>query len=273
MKKEFSVLMSVYENENPGFLGQAINSVINQTRTPKEIILVEDGPLSDELYYEIESLTQLSSLIKRVKLPEHVGLGQALAIGVHYVTTNYIARMDSDDISLRDRFEKQMILFDENESLALVGGQIAEFRYDISDVISYRTVPSSDHDIRRFAKYRSPFNHPTVIMRKDVLKRIGGYQSFPGLEDYHLWVRFLMQNDFFVYNLDDTVLFMRVGSDLYNRRGGMKYFQQYVVLRKKFRSWGFINFPEYVISITLMAVSTLAPNWLRKYLYIYILRK
>lgn len=273
MKSEFSVLMSVYKKEEPKFLEESLHSVVNQTRLPKEIILVEDGPLTNELYQTIESFSNMTNLIKRVRLIENVGLGKALSEGVKYVTTNLIARMDSDDISVKDRFEKQIELFDNHSSLALVGGQIAEFQDNINNIVSYRTVPVTDKKIREFAKLRSPFNHPTVVMKKDILEVIGGYQSFPYLEDYHLWVRFLLKNNITVCNLSDTLLYMRVGNGLYNRRGGFEYLKKYVILKRLFHSWKFINLFEYASSVMLMGASTLSPNWLRKYLYTHILRK
>lgn len=110
-------------------------------------------------------------------------------------------------------------------------------------------------------------------MKKDVLQTVGGYQSFSYLEDYHLWVRFLLENNITVCNLPDTLLYMRVGNGLYNRRGGFKYLKQYIVLKKLFRSWKFINRFEYASSVVFMGVSTLSPGWLRKYLYTHLLRK
>lgn len=273
MKNEFSVLMSVYQKENPEFLEESLHSILNQTRLPKEIILVEDGPLNDKLYCVIESFSNMTNLLRRVRLVENLGLGRALSEGVEYVTTNLIARMDSDDISVKDRFEKQIALFDNHNSLALVGGQIAEFQDRVDNIISYRNVPVGDKEIRKFAKLRSPFNHPTIVMKKDVLQTVGGYQSFSYLEDYHLWVRFLLENNITVCNLSDVLLYMRVGNGLYNRRGGFKYLKQYIVLKRLFRSWKFINLFEYASSVMFMGVSTLSPVWLRKYLYTHLLRK
>lgn len=271
---KFSVLMSVYDNEKPENLSQSLKSLANQTVAPEEVILVEDGPISDELIKVIDWFKSESSLkIRSVSIENNVGLGTALAIGSKYVKTNLIARMDTDDICLPNRFEQQLNEFANNDNLAIVGGQIAEFIDSTDNIVGYRKVPLNDSEIRKFAKLRSPFNHPTVMMKKDVLDRAGGYQKFISLEDYHLWVRFLLLKDISVRNIPDVVLYMRGDENMYRRRGGIKYFFNYVKLRFTFWRWHFINFFEMMIGIIAMFVSSLLSNKVRTLLYKRILRR
>lgn len=270
---DFSVLMSVYVHDSPVFLEEAVISVINQTIEPKEVILVEDGELSDSLNQKIDSLLTKFKIIKLVKLKKNMGLGEALAKGSNYVTTKYIARMDADDVSINTRFEKQLKYFESDESLGIVGGQVAEFEKDTNNIIQYRTVPISNEKIRKFAKFRSPFNHPSIMIKTSVLRSAGGYKSFGHLEDYYLWMRVLLNKNIKVSNCDETILFMRVDRATFTRRGGVKYLSTYLKFRKMCFHYRFINFYEYIVSCTLMVISALMPNVFRRLLYSIFLRK
>ena len=126
--KKISVLMSVYIKENPTFLKDAIESVQNQTLKPSELVLVEDGPLTPELYQVLDQLEAESDIpVKRYPLEQNQGLGLALRQGVLQCQYDIIARMDTDDIAVPDRFEKQVQLMEKDKPSTLLGGHIAEF--------------------------------------------------------------------------------------------------------------------------------------------------
>ncbi|ORI93345.1 glycosyltransferase [Leuconostoc mesenteroides] len=269
---DFSVLMSVYNKVNPEYLKESLNSIYEQTKKPKEIILVEDGYINNEIQKTIVSFKTLDIPIISVRLKENEGLGSAMKIGGEYVSTDLIARMDADDICAKNRFELQLREFRKNSSIAIVGGQIAEFSDNIKNILSFRSVPTNDEDIRKFAKLRSPFNHPTVMLRKSFLEKAGGYQKFRNFEDYHLWVRMILSGGSLV-NIPNTLVYMRVGDDLYNRRGGVFYLKQYIHLRYLFYKWQFINLFEMISGDLAMIISSLLPNRLRASLYKKVLRK
>ena len=192
---DFSVLMSVYKREKPEYLDEALSSIENQTIIPTEIILVEDGPIPIELKKVIiKHKKNWGNSFKDIVLEKNQGLAAALRLGTEYVSTNWIARMDSDDISIPNRFEFQLKEIMENPNLAIVGGQIKEFALNINNVVGQREVPISQNLICDFIKWRSPFNHPTVMLNKKIIKKVGGYISFGNLEDYYLWARIIANN-------------------------------------------------------------------------------
>lgn len=185
---DFSVLMPVYKKENPHFLDQSLSSIEEQTVVPTEIILVEDGPISKELEKIIEEhRTNFVNHFKVIKSIRNQGLGAALRLGTEFVSTNWIARMDSDDVSVHNRFELQLKEIIKDPKLAVVGGQIQEFSGNPSNIIGYRKVLTTESLLRQFIKWRSPFNHPSVMLNKSILQKVGGYIPYGNLEDYYLW--------------------------------------------------------------------------------------
>lgn len=269
----FSVLMSVYKNERPDYLLHSLESIQNQTVKPYEVILVQDGPISDSLNTVIEIVEKKYKNLVNVKLTNNVGLGAALREGTKFITTNLVARMDSDDISLTNRFELQLNKLCKSPELAIVGGQVAEFKNDdINTIVGKRKVPQNDRDIKKFLKYRSPFNHPTVMIRKEVLEKVGGYKEIGNLEDYYLWAR-ILSSGFKGNNLAETLVLMRVDTGLYERRGGRKYLNDYYMLRRRLRRMKIINVCEQLQGNVIMTINATMPTKIRAYIYKKILHR
>ena len=124
---DFSVLMSVYVKENPDYLRQSLDSMLNQTALPSQIVLVEDGPLTDELNQVIAEYKEKTTLIKSVPLKENVGLGKALNIGLQQCDYPLVARMDTDDIAMSTRFAEQLKAFQDDPELSICGCHELEF--------------------------------------------------------------------------------------------------------------------------------------------------
>lgn len=148
--KEFSVLMSVYAREQSEHLIAALHSVFEQTVSPTEVVLVEDGPLTTELNTVITDFSERYSALKIVKLAKNMGLGNALNVGLSACTYSLVARMDSDDLSLPNRFETQLKVFEKDLEVSVVGGWISEFENNPEQIISYRKVPEFDSEIKHF---------------------------------------------------------------------------------------------------------------------------
>lgn len=264
---KFSVLMSVYKKENPEYLDLALKSIEYQTVKPDEVILVEDGPINDELQNVISNHQLIfGDGFKVIKTMINMGLGDALRLGTKYVSTNWIARMDSDDYSVPDRFEKQLKFIFNNPNLAVVGGQIDEFSIDINNIIGIRKVPTSSELIRTFIKWRSPFNHPTVMINKKKLLQVGGYIKYGKLEDYYLWARMIKYN-LRVANLPYTLVHMRVDNGMYERRGSLENLRYIFKLRQYLYHNHIVNRNEEIIGILIMLMSLVIPSSLRKMLY------
>ena len=175
---KFSVLMSIYINEKSIYLNRAMQSIWDeQIVKPDEIVLVQDGPLTDELYLTINKWKEkLGSLFILVILKKNVGLGDALNEGMKYCSYELISRMDTDDISLPERFKKQLEIFEEKD-IDICSAFISEFQDDEREIISYRKIPEKHNDIVKYSKKRSPINHIPVMFKKSVVIKAGGYMK------------------------------------------------------------------------------------------------
>ncbi len=220
----FSVLMSLYFKESSIALNQCFQSIwSNQTIRPKEIVLVLDGPIGDELN-KIVSFWQetIGKPLKVIPLLKNLGLGKALNEGLKQCTHAWVFRMDTDDICTPDRFEKQIKFISENPDIVLFSSQIIEFDKDIKDATTLRQVPIYHDDIVNFSNKRSPFNHMTVAYKKSVIDGLGGYKHHPYMEDYNLWLRVIGAGHK-VGNHPDVLLYARVGNGMHARRKGFEY--------------------------------------------------
>ena len=275
MKKndKVTVLMSVYYKEKPDYLIACLDSMLNQTYLPDEIVLVKDGPLTDELDSVIEEYVgKAPQVFRLVPLSENVGLGKALAIGVEASSHQLIARMDTDDIAIPERLEKQRNYFIENPATSIVGSNIIEFEGTVENIIANRTVPSTYEEILAFAKRRNPFNHMTVMYRKEAVLEAGNYQPLNGYEDYYLWVRMLKQGAV-AHNFNEVLVYARGGEDMYERRGGWKYYLDGREAQKKIFEVGLGSKKDYAIRMASQTLVNLVPNKVRGFLYKQFLRK
>ncbi|WP_435952992.1 glycosyltransferase [Dryocola sp. BD626] len=221
MFESISVLMSVYYRENPLYLERALASVYNNSIIPQEVILVEDGVLTDDLYNVIEKYVRDYNL-KVVKLAKNVGLGVALNEGLNACSNDLIARMDTDDACRNDRFEKQLAYMEMNPDTVLLGTGIEEYDETMSYSLGQRLVPCSKDAIRNHSIKRNPFNHMTVMFRKNVIMSLGGYQHHLYMEDYNLWLRVIASGGL-VANLPDILVNVRAGNNMMKRRRGYDY--------------------------------------------------
>jgi glycosyltransferase involved in cell wall biosynthesis len=262
----FSVLMSVYAKENAEYLNKAIWSISqNQIFKPGQIVLVKDGALTPDLDAEIGRWEELlGDSLTVVGLVENVGLAGALNEGFRSCKYDLVARMDTDDISLPDRFEKQVTFMEKNSDISVCSGQIEEWSQNFSAKISDRKLPLHHDGILKFAKTRSPISHPAVILRKSAVLAVGGYPNvYP--EDYQLWGTMISEGYKFA-NLPDTVLKMRVGNALVERRG-TKFLKGIIKSYFHLYSIGLINRFELVSNIFLRSAVVLSPAWLKQVLY------
>lgn len=265
--------MSVYKKEKPQFLDQALNSIEKQTVLPTEIVLVEDGAIPIALQDIIDKhRANFINNFKVIKSIHNQGLGASLRLGTKFVSTNWIARMDSDDISVPKRFEIQLNEIIKNPDLAVVGGQIREFAGKPSNIVGYRRVPTSETMLRNFIKWRSPFNHPSVLLNKAVLQEVGGYIPYGNLEDYYLWSRIIVRN-YHVENVDRILLNMRVDEGMYQRRGKLSNIRYFYRLRNFLYMHNILSWREKIEGNLLMTLNILMPGSLRKIIYQNVLHK
>lgn len=268
----FSVLMSVYRKESPEFLRQALDSVFDQTAVPAEVVLVEDGPLTDELYALLDDYGRNHPELKRVPLPENRGLGLALQEGILHCSNELVARMDTDDISVATRFERQLAEFEKNPSIDICGSHIKEFEETPDHIVAERRVPLTHNDCKRYQRRRDAFNHVSVMFRKTAVLKAGNYQHCPLMEDTLLWAN-MFKTGATAMNIDDYLVLVRIGNDMYERRGGMAYFKKYRKARRVIYQTGFISWWDYAYTILIQFIVAIMPNSLRGFIFKKILHK
>ena len=269
----YSVLMSVYHKEKAEYLKQAMDSIWSQTIPTDDFVLVCDGPLNAELDTVIENMQAAHpGTLNVVRLEKNRGLGNALNIGHKECKHELVARMDSDDISRADRCERQLRVFQTHPEVSVVSGIVEEFTLDTDQIEARRVLPETQDQILAFAKKRNPFNHPCVMYKKSAVETTGGYQDFYLLEDYYLWIR-MLQKGSTGYNLQEPLLWMRAGSDMYKRRAGWKYAKSQKALFKYMKDSGFISDGQYMKSVAVRTASSITPNWLREFMFKTVMRK
>lgn len=226
MSLTFSVLMSVYKNDVSEQLFTAIKSIwTDQIHKPNEIVVIIDGPINESLKEVIFYWTnELKDTIKVIWNEKNQGLACSLNRGVLSCTGDYIARMDSDDISLPNRFLLQYNYLLNHPNIAVLGGAIEEF--SINPETSFiKYYPEDDFSIRKYLPKGCPFAHPAVVIKREVLMK-NKYQenlnafkknAVSSNEDIELWFRLVSQN-YSVANLRDVVLRFRKNQNFYKRR-------------------------------------------------------
>lgn len=265
---DFSVAISVYKNDKSRDFDRALESITSlQTVKPTEIVLIIDGPVPEEINEVIAKYESLYPIFNTIRLSENRGLGNALRIAVETAKCELIARMDSDDIAMPNRFEEQLKMFAEDARLDIVGGDISEFIGEEGNVVSYRRVPLTDFEIKSYMKVRCPFNHMTVMYKKRAVLNAGGYMDLFWNEDYYLWIRMQLAGSKFA-NTGTTLVNVRTGADMYARRGGKKYFESEKYLQKYMLKHKMIGYPTYVCNITKrLIVQRCLPNQLRGWVF------
>ena len=268
----YSVLMSVYFKEKPEYLYESMESIWNQSVKTDDFVLVCDGPLTKELDEIINDMKKKHPELHVIRLKKNGGLGNALNIGIKHCKNELVARMDSDDISRIYRCEKQLAIFEQFPDISVVSGTVEEFSTEVKSIEAKRVLPEKNEEIVKFAKSRNPFNHPCVMYRKSDIERVGGYKDFYLLEDYYLWIR-ILKNGLKGYNIEEPLLYMRAGADMYKRRSGLKYAKSQRRLFRYMRDIGFISRGECLKSMLVRTTASIMPNKLRKKMYEMRMRK
>ena len=271
---KYSVLMSVYKNDDPDFLKIALESIYDQqTRKPDEIVVVFDGPLNDRLYAVLDEFKKgREEVVKYYPQEVNRGLGEALRIGSELCTGDYLLRMDSDDISDKERFAKQMAYVETHPDVDGLGGDIAEFNEDpFMEETRMRVCPANHEDIVKMAKKRNPMNHVTACIKKSALMRSGGYQTLLLLEDYLLWLNMIVAGCKLA-NINETMVYVRVGNGFDNKRGSKERIIGWSKLQDIMLKHGMINRGQAMMNKIYIRAFVKTPAWLKKLLYSKLLR-
>lgn len=274
MSLEFSVCMAVYRNDNAHDFADAVHSIFTyQTVKPAEIIIVIDGPIPQMLESTLCDLKKQIDVIKFVRHATNRGHAAVRQTGLEASKNDLVAIMDADDISEPERFEKQLKAFAANPEASVIGGQIREFIDSPDNVVGERIVPENDADIKRYLKSRCPMNLVTVMYRKSAVNAVGGFMDWYCEEDYYLWIR-LAKAGYKFTNIPDNLVNVRVGKEMYQRRGGWKYFMSEARLQGYMLKHGIISLPRYVYNTAIrFGVQVAIPNKLRGFVFQKFARK
>lgn len=272
---KYSVLMSVYKKDSPEFLKLALESIFDkQIRKPDEIVVVFDGPLTNELH-EVLNDFYLGKEDIVFYYPQEVnrGLGEALRIGSEKCTGDYILRMDSDDISDSERFAKQIAYVEAHPEIDVLGTDIAEFQVSVQEENKrIRVCPVNHDDIVKMGKKRNPMNHVTVCIKRSALQKCGGYKTLLFLEDYYLWLNMIAAGCTLA-NINESLVYVRVGNGFESRRGSKKQIEGWRVLQKFMLDHKMINKYEARMNMIYIFGFVNTPTKVKRILYDKVLRK
>lgn len=266
MPERLSLLLPVWAGDRPEFLAEAFTStVVAQTWRPDQVVIVRDGPVDATLAGCIERLAASSPVpVDLIPLPRNVGLGPALDAGLEACRYDLVARMDADDVSLPHRFARQLPVME--AGVDLMGSGLLEIGAGLDDVVGRRTPPTEPADIRARARFADPFNHPTVVYRRELVRAAGGYGDFAVMEDYLLWAKMILAGAR-VANLAEPLVGYRVGAGAYGRRGGWVQLRAELALQRRFRTLGFTSRGQYARNVLVRGGYRLVPERVRRRAY------
>ena len=266
MPEQLSLLLPVWAGDRPDFLTEAFrSSVQEQTRQPDQVVIVRDGPVGAALAARIAELADSSPVpVDVVALDRNVGLGPALDAGLDACKYDVVARMDADDISLPHRFAVQMPIIE--SGVDIVGSGLLEFGAHPDDVVGTRTPPTDPADIRARARFAVPFNHPTVVYRREAVAAVGGYTDFALMEDYLLWAKMIVAGAR-VANVAEPLVKYRIGDGAYARRGGLRQLRAEIALQRRFHALGFTTRGQFARNLVVRGGYRLVPEQVRRTAY------
>lgn len=264
-------LMSTYIKDSADYLVQAIESILSQTRLPDEFLIIKDGELDQQKEEILQQYKNEYDFIRVIGYKQNKGLGCALAFGVSNAKGDVIVRMDSDDISDHHRLKIEEDYLLSHPEIRLLGSNTNEFINDINNTISQRNMPETSEDILRYSKKRNPFIHPSVCFYREDALKVGNYESWYLCEDYDLWAK-LLGNGIKGYNIQQNLVHMRISDDFYKRRGGFKYCHNTLCFKRHLRRAKYISNFQFIRTAIPSLISSIIPNFLRKFLYKKLLR-
>ena len=267
----FSALMSIYHRTLADELNATLTSIANQTLLPSEMVVVFDGPVSSSVEQEINNFSHVLPTVI-VPMPVNRGLGIALREGLLRCACKFVARVDSDDRSIHDRFSLQYEFINANPSVSVVGGAMREWHWSTeSKTSTVRTCPIFDENERHLIRWRNPLNHPTVLFNKAHVLNVGNYKEAAYFEDYHLWARLILRGHW-ITSLPDVLVETDVNPDFYYRRGGFSYLKHEHNFAMQMRLLGYFTLLDHFVFLLSRTGVRLLPNVSREYFYKKILR-
>ena len=269
---DYSVLLTVYKSDNPDFFRLSLESMLKQTVPSNDIVIVKDGPVPNTIQSVFDELAENYPSIHQLQLEKNVGLGLALNKGIKICKNELIARMDADDISLPERCEKQLLLFEQDPELDIVGCPVKEFIGTKDNIVGKRDVPLDNASIHKYNRRRDPFNHPTVMYRKSKVLKYGPYGDYRKNQDTDLWIK-LLSNGCKAANCPEYLVMFRFDEGTYKKRKSWINTKLLIEIRKKAWKDGYCSFIDYLFVACAQLGVYILPEGFQKFVYTKILRK
>lgn len=273
----FCFLLSVYANETSSNLEDCLSSIFSQTLRPDEVVVVVEGEISSEVKSVLNKYAQILKNFNICNLPKQFGpmdygLPSCLNYGISISRSDYIVRIDSDDINSPTRLEVIKKFINQNPSVKLLGSSICEYSENFSKKLKMRAVPEFHNDILRYSAWRNPFNGPSVAFDRLAAVKLGGYPQVASNEDFCLWASFIKFN-LLTYNIQEPLVFMRAGASIIRRRSSFRYiFGEWQSLRYLFGISHF-TFTQYIFHIFFRTFIRILPKSIINSVYVNFLRK
>ena len=272
LQMNYSVLLTVYKSDNPDYFRLSLNSMINQTLPSNDIVIVKDGVVPESIQRVIDEAMSYYPYIHPIQLEHNMGLGLALNEGLKVCENELVARMDSDDISLPERCEIQVNMFENDPSLDIVGCPVKEFIGNPENIVGKRNVPLDNTSIHKFNRRRDPFNHPTVMYRKSKVLKYGPYGNYRKNQDTDLWIK-LLSNGCKAANYPECLLMFRFDEGTYKKRKSWTNTKLLIEIRKKAWKSGYCSFCDYLFVACAQLGVYILPEKFQKFMYTKVLRR
>lgn len=253
-----SALVTVYHRIVPTELQETLDSLSAQTRPADEVVIVQDGPISDELQRIIDAFVERTPGARTIVLARNQGSGPASEAGLKTITTDFLARLDADDIAFPERFEKQLAFFEQHPDVDVLGTALAEFHGSTETVVGKRVLPETHAELTKYALINSPINNPSVMMRTAAVKAAGGYRAVHHMEDYDLYARMLASGARF-HNLPEALTYFRSSDDVFERRTGKGMFAAERQMQRNLVSYGLISKPRAMVNLVVRTAYRMLP--------------
>ncbi len=258
-----AALVTVYHGTDPVELQRALDSLAAQTVPADDILIVLDGPVSEGTDGVVRGFVDKQKNARFLRLPENVGSGRASQAGIEAIETDFVLRLDADDVAKPERIEKQAIFLQAHPEVAVVGSAVEEFERSPGDSGKIRRLPENP---RNYAKWNSPLNHPSVMMRRTAVLASGGYRDVHYMEDYDLFTR-LLRDGWQLHNLADPLTYFKVDDAQFARRTGKEMFAVERQMQRNLVEYGIVSRPRAVFNFLLRSAYRLMPSHLLKRAY------
>lgn len=270
--ENYSVLTTLYKNDNPVFLKQSIDSMLVQTKATNDYVIVEDGSITKDLERVLEEYRAKYNFFHIVKLEENGGLGVALRAGLQECKNELVARLDADDLSAPERCELQLKEFEKNPELAIVGSDMYEFDEDPKKIKDIKRMPATSDQIYQYGKRRNPFNHSSVMYKKSVIESVGSYSTMRRSQDIELWSRVIFAG-YKCANINKPLIYFRTdGANRVRRKKKWSNVKSDLKIFKSNYQMGYAGLFDYLYVCVYQIVFYLMPEKMANYLYMKLFR-